>query len=107
MLGDETHQGVVIMIRIKQTGTAENAGFQSMGNNHMRQIGEKTARALCGMYPMPKMGHEVIVAFKKDAVFPSFAHRLTVQNISGAYFVTSSSTEVDSWPSVFGVEVTT
>lgn len=93
------------LIKIKQTGGAAHAGFQSMGDDHMRRIGAKTARQLCGMYPLPEMGYETLVAFTRDAGFPSFAHRLGVQNISGCYFVACSSYAVDQWPEVFKVQI--
>jgi len=93
------------MIKVKQTGNASDAGFQSMGEENMRRISEKTARALCGMYPMPDMGREVCVAFASDKEWPTFKHRLSVQNISGLFFLACSSVSVDAWPDVFKVEV--
>lgn len=93
------------MIKIKQTGCSEDAGFQSMGDDHMRKISANTARQLCGMYPLPYMGYETVVAFARDRAFPSFAHRLHVQNVSGVYFVACSSCTVDQWPGVFKVQI--
>lgn len=93
------------MIKIKQTGGADHAGFASMGDDHMRRISVKTARQLCGMYPAPAMGYETVVAFVRDSNFPSFAHRLHVQNIAGSYFVACSSCTVDQWPDVFKVQI--
>lgn len=93
------------MIKIKQTGGAEHAGFASMGDDHMRRISTATARQLCGMYPLTSMGYETVVAFARDVSFPSFAHRLHVQNVSGVYFVACSSCTVDQWPDVFKVQI--
>lgn len=93
------------MIKIKQTGGAEHAGFASMGDDHMRRISTATARQLCGMYPLPSMGYETVVAFARDVSFPSFVHRLHVQNVSGVYFVACSSCTVDQWPDVFKVQI--
>lgn len=93
------------MIKIKQTGGAEHAGFASMGNDHMRRISTATARQLCGMYPAPDMGYETVVAFTRDIHFPAFAHRLHVQNISGSYFIACSSYMVEQWPDVFKVQI--
>ena len=93
------------MIEIKQTGGADRARFQSMGDDYMRKISEKTARQLCGMYQLPDMGYTTIVAFTRDGNFPSFAHRLHIQNISVSYFVACSSCTVDQWPDVFKVQI--
>ena len=93
------------MIKIKTIGPGSDAGHQSMGNEYMVRIGDKAARALCGMYPMPNMGHEIIVVIAPDKQFPSFKNRLSVQNISGQYFLASNSVEVPAWPDVFKIEV--
>lgn len=93
------------MIKIKQTGGADHAGSQSMGDEHMRRISAKTAHQLCGMYPLPDMGYKTVVAFTRDSNFPSFAHRLHVQNISGSYFVACSSCTVDQWADMFKVQI--
>lgn len=94
------------MIKIKTIGPGSDAGQHSMGDKYMVRIGDKSARALCGMYPMPNMGHEIIVAIAPDKQFPSFKNRLLVQNISGQYFLASNSVEVTAWPDVFKIEVT-
>ena len=93
------------MIKIKQTGGADRAGFQSMGDDYMRRISAQTARQLCCMYPLPDAGDETVIAFARDINFPSFAHRLHVQNISGSYFVACSSCTVDQWADVFKVQI--
>lgn len=95
------------MIRIKTT----NPGFDPsgahwyMGAEHMQSISRKTASALCGMYPLPAMGCEIVAAIALDKTFPSVRHRLMVQNVSGSFWVASSSVRVDQWPDVFKVEV--
>lgn len=93
------------MICIKSTAPAPNDRNWSYGPGYMAQIGDKTAKALCGMYPLPKTGHEVIVAIRPDKRFPSFKNRLMVCNVSGSYFVASCDAPIKQWPDVFGVTV--
>ena len=93
------------MLKIKATASHEKAGFQSMGADFMAGISERTARQLCGMYPTPKPGYEVIVGFARDVKFPSFKNRLLVQNIGGSYFVCSSSAKISEWPEIFKVQI--
>lgn len=94
------------MITIKQTNRASDAGHHSMGDDYMRGISKATAKALCGMYPLPEMGYQTIVAAVADRHFPmSTRHRLEVQNISGQYFVACCSVKVEAWPDVFKVKV--
>lgn len=90
------------MIKIKSIGSAEGAGFQSMGNDRMCEVSSLTARKLCGMYPMPAMGYEIVVGVKRDH---SFWLRLVVQNISGKYFLCSANVLIEHWGTVFGIEV--
>lgn len=91
------------MIKVKSIGPASDAGMQSMGAEFMTRIGDKTARALCGMFPVPRMGNEVCVALKRDNL--GVNSRLFVQNISGQYFLVSCNVPMGEWPDVFGVEV--
>lgn len=71
---------------------------ENYGREHMAVIGTAAARGLCGMYPMPKIGYETVVALNV-----SHGARLYVANISGAYVLRSSSVAVDRWPEIFGV----
>jgi hypothetical protein len=66
------------------------------GPNFMAEISAATARKLCGMYPMPEMGHEIVVGIAEGA-------RLHVANISGAYFICSTDVAIEDWPTEFGV----
>lgn len=91
------------MITVKQTGVPESGNSWSYGPDYMRKISDASARALCGMYPLPKIGHETIVAIKPGGW--GFKLRLTVQNIGGAFFIASTGAKVCDWPSVFGVTV--
>lgn len=88
------------MMTIKQTGLPQSGAHWSYGPDYMRQISERSARNLCGMYPLPRIGYETVVAFN-----PASRSRLFVQNISGAYFVASTDTRVSAWYDVFGVIV--
>lgn len=90
------------MIKIKSIGSADGAGFQSMGNDRMCEVSQRTARKLCGMYPMPAMGYETVVAVKHDHLIWL---RLVVQNVSGKYFLCSANVLINQWGTVFGVEV--
>ena len=67
------------------------------GARYMQRISTVTARKLCGVYPLPRMGYETLVAIT------SGFNKLYVQNNSGGYWVCSSSVPVDKWPEVFGV----
>lgn len=87
-------------MKIKTTGTPPNGNTWSYGADHMRAISKATARTLCGMYPLPAMGSETLVAISRDRV-----HRLRVQNVSGSFFVASTTAKVAQWSDVFGIEV--
>jgi len=75
------------------------ARSENFGPNHQGIISVKSARALCGMYPLPKIGYETVCAM--HACGPGA--RLYVANISGTFVVRSPSVPVDAWPQVFGV----
>ena len=68
----------------------------AMGPEHQARISEATARALCGLYPMPRPGYEVVAAVANHA-------RLFVQNLGGLYYIASASVSIPHWPMVFGV----
>ena len=93
------------MIRIKQTGLPISGAHWSYGADYMRRVSKKSAAALCGMYPLPRMGYEVIVAIKPFPGFSTTGHRLVIHNISGDYFIASTDTSVSQWPETFGVEI--
>lgn len=93
------------MIKLKQIGLPVDGTTWSYGADRMRQISIRDARGLCGMYPLPRMGEETIVAIKPDPTFSTFKLRLMVQNIAGQYFIASTDAKVCDWPAVFGVEV--
>jgi len=63
----------------------------------MGRISAKSARALCGMYPLPGVGSETVVALRPNGP------RLYVSNISGDYVLRSAQARVSAWPELFGV----
>jgi hypothetical protein len=91
------------MITIRQTGLPVCGAHWSYGERYMREISADSARKLCGMYPTPRMGYETIVGIRGDGYGGKY--RLCVQNISGAFFLASSSVPVAQWPEVFEVKV--
>lgn len=60
-------------------------------------ISKKTARNLCGMYPMPGPGEEMVVAINADRF------RLKVGNFSGKFVAFSSDIPRANWQARFGV----
>ena len=72
------------------------------GANHMVRIGRASAEALLKGVA-PQMGYTTDVARCVDE--QGFDQRLMVQNISGDYYLASTSTPIDQWPQAFGVTV--
>ena len=70
---------------------------ENYGRDYMGRIGPKSARELCGMYPLPRVGEETVVALRPNGP------RLYVANISGHYVLRSAQSKVDQWPEMFGV----
>jgi hypothetical protein len=87
-------------IRIKESGPLNLAADspENYGATHQAAISKATARGLCGMYPLPKIGYETCVAINVQR-----GARLYVANMSGVYVVRSSYLAVTDWPEVFGV----
>jgi hypothetical protein len=69
------------------------------GNEWEIQISTKKAKHLLGDFPLPRMGHITDIKIKKCDY--GFYHRLSVMNISGTYFVASSSIPHREWLSFF------
>ena len=95
------------MITIKQHREQPDSAYTVgmgwyYGADHMRRIGRKDAAKLVGLYPLPEVGSEVVVAIKPDSLF---TRRLYVKNISGHFYVASHDAPVIDWPEVFSVEV--
>lgn len=97
------------MIIIKETKRALSA-YNNMGRDHMVPISEASAMKLYNgqLYhkrDLPAMGCESTALSVPARDFPSFHERLLLQNISGSFYLASSSTPVSDWPAVFGVHV--
>ena len=73
------------------------------GPDYMVKISKPNARAFCGMYPLPTMGSETVVAVAK--IQHGFKVELTVQNISGSFYLASSQVQVKDWADIFKVTV--
>ena len=82
--------------------TKSLSGF---GLDYEKQITKKTAKSLCGMYPLPRIGYETVIAIKPDPIYSGFWFRLMVQNISGQLVLTSNNVPKSQWSNVFGVSV--
>lgn len=74
----------------------------NFGAEYQGIISHKSAAALCGMYPMPKVGYETCVAFAPK----HYGARLYVANVAGIYVLRSADSKVANWPDVFGVTLT-
>lgn len=89
------------MITIKEShpfsADFAHACRENYGKDYMGRISPKSARALCGMYPVPKVGNETLVALRPNGP------RLYVSNISGHFVLRSAQARVSEWPSLFGV----
>lgn len=93
------------MIKVKNKGAPIPGAHWSMGPDCMVKISKADAANLCGMYPLPRMGCEMVCAIRPDPKFPSFNSRLMVQNISGDFYLCSPNANIPQWPGMFGVEV--
>jgi len=91
----------MIQVKALEPGNTGIPGNWYMGANHMVKIGPKSARGLCGMYPVPRVGYECTVAFKKDNL--GFSQRLIVQNVSGEFWLACSNVAKSAWGETFGV----
>ena len=73
------------------------------GPDYMVKISKPNAKAFCGMYPLPAMGSETVIAVAK--IQHGFKVELTVQNISGCYYLASSQVPLNEWPETFKVMI--
>lgn len=91
------------MIEVKSLAKPPVGNHWTYGPEHMQRISVTSARALCGMYPTPKVGYETLVAVAPDGY--GGKKRLYVQNVGGHFYVASSDTKISDWPASFGVTV--
>lgn len=73
------------------------------GPDYMVKISKPNAKAFCGMYPLPIMGSETVVAVAK--IQHGFKVELTVQNIGGSFYLASSQVEIKDWADIFKVSI--
>jgi hypothetical protein len=78
----------------------ESAGhYHGIGEQYERRVSTAAANRLAGMYPLPVMGSEIVVALAPER------GRLYLANISGAFYVRCYTWPVQDWPQVFQVRV--
>lgn len=75
---------------------------ENRGPDWMARIGASAARAMAGMYHMPEIGSEMIVAYTK---INGVSSRMLLANISGDWYLYSDTVKVADWPAVFRVEI--
>lgn len=90
------------MITVKESvpfsSNFAHACRENYGKDYMGRISPKSARALCGMYPVPRVGEETVVALRPNGP------RLYVSNLGGAYVLRSAQAKYTEWPDMFGVK---
>lgn len=79
-------------------------GHWYMGHAYMRAIGKADAARVLMPHPLPRIGYETTAHTARDG--RGDRHTLYVQNVSGLFFLSCCSASVDTWPALFGVEVT-
>lgn len=72
---------------------------ENYGPRHQCRISPKSARGLCGMFPLPEVGYETAVALNR------MYGNLRVANVAGVYVLRASGAPIDQWPDVFGVTI--
>lgn len=70
------------------------------------KITKTQAKKLAGLYPLPKVGYEIVVAIKPyhhEATTMTFNHALRLGNISGSFELSSTSCADTSIADFFGI----
>lgn len=91
------------MKQVRSIGAPPSGVHWSMGSRYMQRISKPDAASLLAPHPLPRMGYETDAATAGDEW--SGRHRLTVQNISGHFYLACPSAQWDAWPALFGVTV--
>lgn len=91
------------MVCIQTLGIPPADSHWSYGPDYMRRISKPNAQALCGMFPLPRLGYETVVAVVPDGY--GGRKRLHVQNVAGHFYLASTDTRVQDWPATFGVQI--
>lgn len=68
-----------------------------MGLDYEAKISPKKARQYAGMYPLPRLGYEILIARTLGN------NVLKLGNVSGAYVLFSHTTPKCAWRDVFGL----
>lgn len=79
--------------------------MENFGATHMVRIGKREAALVAGPLRLPRMGHQVTVASQTFEVMFSFEERLDLVNLSGRFWLRSTTQPVDQWKDAFGVEI--
>lgn len=74
-----------------------NTSISGFGVDCEAPLTKKQAKALCGMYPLPGVGEEMLVAINADRF------RLKVGNFSGSFVAFSADLPRNTWQARFGV----
>jgi len=94
---------IKVRARLVPKEWADNGrGTWFYGDDYMRSISKASAEALCNPHPLPRLGHETVVASTR---VQGFWVELVVQNISGSFMLACCNERVANWPERFNVEV--
>lgn len=89
------------MIKVKTTNRQLPYYCSFFGGGYMCSIGKTTANRLVKV--LPGMGYEIVVSHIKNDM--GFFDQLLLQNISGTYYLASSSVLIANWVKVFGITI--
>jgi hypothetical protein len=92
-------------ITVKSIGSPPTGAHWNMGAEYMTRISAHDARLLA-LTQLPRMGYECDVRTVRPVQWPHLPLILTLQNLSGHYYLCSPHARIDQWPDVFGVSVT-
>ena len=93
-------------ITIRSLGPPPMGAHWSMGPDYMVRIGAADAKYVSGGFTLPRMGYECDAREVRPVQWPHLPLVLTLQNMSGDYYLCSPHARIDQWPDVFGVSVT-
>lgn len=75
----------------------------SYGPDFMRRISKPQAMKLCDPFGIPEMCYEVDI--DSCACHYGFAYHLTIQNISGHFYIACANAKITEWPDLFKIEI--
>lgn len=91
----------IIEVKALPTGPTGEPGHWYYGPDYMVRVSSDAVRRLLRGFSPPRMGYESDLCRPHGLSGP----RLTVQNISGDYFLASCTDDVSAWSELFGVRV--